>query len=62
MFNDILPQMGIKATFCRPSSFTGIAAAIDGETRAMYAKTVANPSLQITDLDLADVAKAHGAL
>jgi O-acetylhomoserine (thiol)-lyase len=61
MFNDILPQMGIKAKFVKPSDFTGIAAAIDSKTRAIYAETVANPSLQITDLEaLADVAKAHG--
>jgi O-acetylhomoserine (thiol)-lyase len=53
--------MGIKAKFVKPSDFTGIAAAIDSKTRAIYAETVANPSLQITDLEaLADVAKAHG--
>lgn len=61
MFNDILPQMGIEVRFVDPSDYEGLSAAVDSKTRAMYAETVANPSLVITDLEkVSDVAKSHG--
>jgi len=60
-FNDILPTLGIEARFVDSNDPQNFAAAIDGNTRAMFCETVSNPTLEITDLAaVADVAHAHG--
>ena len=47
--------------FVDPDDFEGFDAAVDDKTRAIFAETVANPSLVITDMErLAAVAKANG--
>ena len=44
--------------FVDPNKPEEVAAAIDGKTRCVYAETVSNPRLQVTDMD-ALVAVAH---
>ncbi len=61
MFNDILPQFGIKVHLVdgtRPAAF---AAAITPKTKALFCETVTNPALEVSDIAaIADVAHAHG--
>ncbi len=60
-FNDILPQMGIRACFVDPRASDQIAAAINEKTKLVYCETIGNPGLDCVDLTaLADVAHAHG--
>lgn len=61
MFNDILPQFGIKVHLVdgtRPEAF---AAAITPKTKALFCETVTNPGLEVSDIQaIAEVAHAHG--
>jgi len=60
-FNDILPTLGIDVKFVDSNDPENFAAAIDGNTRALFCETVSNPALEVADLDaIGDVAKAHG--
>jgi O-acetylhomoserine (thiol)-lyase len=60
-FASILPDLGIEVRFVDSNEPENFAAAIDGNTRALFCETVSNPSLEITDLDaVAAVAKRHG--
>merc|ERR1712086_665058 len=58
MFNDILPKFGITCKFVDVNIPEEVTAAIDGNTRCVYAETVSNPRLQVTDMDSL-VAIAH---
>jgi len=58
MFNDILPKFGITCKFVDINVPEEIIAAIDDKTRCVYAETVSNPRLQVTDMDSV-VAIAH---
>ena len=61
MLNDILPQFGITTTFVDPKDPENFAKAITPETKLLFAETVSNPGLDITDTQaVADVAHAHG--
>ena len=57
-----MKRMGIETTFVEPSaSADEIAAAFRPNTRALFAESVTNPSLEVADFDkLASVAHAHG--
>jgi O-acetylhomoserine (thiol)-lyase len=59
-FDNILPAFGITCRFVDINNPEEIAAAIDEKTRCVYTETVANPRLQVTDMD-AVVATAHAA-
>jgi len=60
MFNDIFPQFGIKVHFVDPTDPENFAAAITPKTKLLFAETVSNPGLDITDIErVADI--AHGA-
>ncbi|MDA3956287.1 O-acetylhomoserine aminocarboxypropyltransferase/cysteine synthase family protein [Oceanispirochaeta sp.] len=52
MFNDILPQFGIKVRFADPKDKAALKAAINDKTRVLYTETIGNPSLDISDLDM----------
>lgn len=52
MFNDILPDMGITTRFVDINNPDEIAAAIDDKTRCVFAETVSNPALEVTDMDM----------
>ena len=54
-------RFGIETTFVDPTSPEKYAQAIQPNTRLIFAETVANPSMDVTDIPaLADVAHAHG--
>lgn len=56
-----LPNFGITATFVDIHDLTQVAAAIQPNTRAIYAETLGNPNSDIPDLDaLAELAHRHG--
>jgi len=56
-----LPRMGIQTTFVDGNSPQAFAAAIRPNTRAVYAETLGNPSLQVLDIAaVAEVAHQHG--
>ena len=62
LFYKTLKEMGIGCTFVNPDSTEEeLNAAFQDNTRCVFAETLANPSLVVTDLELfARVAHAHG--
>ncbi|MFT5122976.1 MAG: O-acetylhomoserine (thiol)-lyase [Kiritimatiellia bacterium] len=61
MFNDILPQFGIKVNFVDPNNPENFAAAITPNTKALFCETLSNPACDISDIEaIADIAHAHG--
>jgi len=60
MFDTILPQFGIRCRFVDPTDPAQFEKAINGRTRALYAETIGNPSLDLIDLEeIAAVARRH---
>lgn len=60
-FNDILPTLGITVKFVDPRDPQNFAAAINEKTKAVFAETISNPSLEVVDIQgIADVAHANG--
>ncbi len=57
-FGDLLPRLGITVRFVDSQDPESFARAIDGNTRALFAETVSNPALEITDIE-AVAAIAH---
>ncbi|MEJ5284854.1 MAG: O-acetylhomoserine aminocarboxypropyltransferase/cysteine synthase family protein [Brevinematales bacterium] len=58
MFNDILPQFGIKAKFVDPKDPENFKKAINSKTKAIFIETIGNPSLDVSDIE--EIAKiAH---
>ncbi len=58
MFNDILPQFGIKTKFFNPYEIEKISSIINKKTKAIFIETIGNPSLDVIDIE--EVAKiAH---
>ncbi len=56
-----LRRFGIETSFVDPTDPAAFAAAMRPETRAVFAETLGNPSLQVLDIAaVADVAHAHG--
>jgi len=61
MFNDILPQFGIKVNLVDGSDPKAFDAAITDKTKAVFCETVTNPGLQVSDIQaIAEVAHSHG--
>jgi O-acetylhomoserine (thiol)-lyase len=61
MFNDILPQFGIRTRFVDVQDFDGIRQAINSNTKAVYCETIGNPSLDLSDISaVAEIAHAEG--
>jgi O-acetylhomoserine (thiol)-lyase len=61
LFHYTLPKLGITTTFVDGSDAANYAAAIDGNTRAVYLETIGNPRLDVADIRaIADVAHAAG--
>lgn len=53
-------QFGIECTFVEPDEPENFAAAIKPNTRALFAETIANPRLNVLDMQaVADIAHAH---
>lgn len=60
-FNDILPTLGITVKFVDPKDPENFAKAIDANTKALFCESVANPALDVTDLEaVAKVAHDQG--
>lgn len=60
MFDAILPQFGIRVHLVDPSKPEAFKAAINDKTRVVFAETVGNPALEVTDLEaIAAVAHEH---
>lgn len=58
-FSTILPQLGIKVTLVDPNDPENFARAITPKTKALFAETIGNPTLDVTDIAaVADI--AHG--
>jgi O-acetylhomoserine (thiol)-lyase len=61
LFHYTLPRLGITVRFVDPDDFDGLRKAINKRTRAVYAETVGNPRLDVTDIGkLAEIAHEHG--
>ena len=51
MFNNILPQFGIKTRFVDPTRPEDFDNAINDKTRAIFIETIGNPVLGVTDIE-----------
>jgi O-acetylhomoserine (thiol)-lyase len=61
LFHYTLPKLGITVRFADAADFDGIRKLINGKTKALYAETLGNPKLDITDIaKLADIAHENG--
>ena len=55
-----LPDYGVKTKFVDPSDLAAVEAAIDDNTRALYAETLGNPNSDVADIEaLAAIAHKH---
>ncbi len=60
-FSVTFEQFGIECTFVEPDEPANFAAAIRPTTRAIFAETIANPRLNVLDIEaVAGIAHAHG--
>jgi O-acetylhomoserine (thiol)-lyase len=60
MFNDILPQLGIKTTFVDPLEPDNFEKAITDKTRLLFAESIGNPVLDVADIGaIAKIAQKH---
>jgi O-acetylhomoserine (thiol)-lyase len=61
LFAHTLPRLGIQVRFAAPNDTDGMAALIDGRTRAVFCESIGNPAGNVADLRaIADMAHAHG--
>jgi O-acetylhomoserine (thiol)-lyase len=60
MFNDILPNYGIKTKFVRYNDISAYEKAITEKTKLIFIETIGNPLLGVTDIEaVSKVAKKH---
>lgn len=60
MFNNILPELGVKINFVHPDKYDEIENAINSKTRMLFTETIGNPSLDVSHIRrLADIADKH---
>jgi len=50
MFNNILPEMGIRVNFVDPMNPTNFEKAINSRTRLLYIETIGNPALDVVNI------------
>src|SRR4051794_1735099 len=61
LFHYTLPKLGITVKFADADDFDGIRKAITPRTRAIYAESLGNPKLDVTDIEkLASIAHENG--
>ncbi len=61
LFAHTFPQMGIEVRFADPNNLEGMAALVDGRTKAVYCESMGNPAGNIIDIEkAAEIAHAHG--
>ena len=60
MFNDILPEMGIKVQFVNPLEPDQFETAINEKTRLLFVESIGNPVLDIVNMEaVSQIAKKH---
>jgi len=60
MFNNILPQFGIKVNFVNYNDFVAYEKAINQKTKAIFIETIGNPTLGFTDIvEISKIAKKY---
>jgi O-acetylhomoserine (thiol)-lyase len=60
MFNNILPELGVKVHFVHPGNYDEIESAITPATRMLFTETIGNPSLDVSNIrKMADIAGRH---
>jgi len=60
MFNNILPQFGIRVKFVDPRDPENFSTAITAKTKAVFIETIGNPVLSFTDIEgVSAVARRH---
>lgn len=61
LLKDLLPQLGITATFVNISDLGAVEEAITGRTRILYTETLGNPTLKVADIStLSGLARRRG--
>jgi O-acetylhomoserine (thiol)-lyase len=61
MMNLTLPRFGITTTFVDPRDPDAFAAAIQDNTKVLFAETLGNPGIEVLDIEaVANVAHSHG--
>ena len=61
LFHYTFEKMGIKVHFVKSNDVEGLCRAITPKTKAVYAESIGNPKLDVTDLTaIAECAHAHG--
>jgi len=61
LLKQLLPQMGVTATFVRPDDTAAFARAIQPNTKVIYTETLGNPTLPVADIPaLGELARARG--
>jgi len=51
LFNNTLKKFGIKVNFVKCDDFEGMEKAITSKTKAVYAESIGNPGLNVTDIE-----------
>lgn len=60
MFNDILPNYGVKTKFVQYNDYSAYEKAINEKTKLIFVETIGNPLLGVTDIsEVAKTAKKH---
>jgi O-acetylhomoserine (thiol)-lyase len=61
LFAHTFPRQGIETRFVKADDFSGVAAAIDHNTRALFCESIGNPAGNVVDIQRwADIAHAAG--
>lgn len=61
MFNNILPELGIRTNFVDFNNLDNIKGAINDKTKAIFFETIGNPILRVFDFQaIADLSHSHG--
>ena len=60
MFNNIIPEFGIKIHFVNPLDLDAIEQKINNKTRVLYVETIGNPSLDVVNIKaISQIAQKH---
>ena len=63
MFNDIISQFGLKASFVDPNQPENFTAAITPRTKAPFYETLSNPACDVADIEaIVEITHANGLL
>lgn len=61
LFRNTFAKFGIKVNFVKPGNYNGMEKAITSKTKAVYAESIGNPGLNVTDIEaVSAIAHRHG--